>query len=118
MGSGDQERLLAVIQDICNGCENCQLICSFTRSEDSIFAKHKSLISMVRVDEDGYHEPIVACNGQPCNGQPKCVKYCPTGALIYGTAREISERKQELLALRKSRLEARVRAPWAMRRLP
>jgi len=86
----------------------------------------KSYITMIRAEEAGYNqpglvgvgydEPVVGCNAEPCNGEPKCVKYCPTGALIYCSPEEVQMKKQQLLKLQKTNAESRVRAPWAQRR--
>jgi formate hydrogenlyase subunit 6/NADH:ubiquinone oxidoreductase subunit I len=86
----------------------------------------KSNIKMIRADEAGYNqpglegtgydEPVVGCNTDPCNNEPKCVQFCPTGALIYGTIEEVREKKQQIMVLRKTNAEARVRAPWAQKR--
>jgi len=113
-----------VVEQLCNGCENCSLVCSFVLNK-SKFGK-KSNITMIRAEEAGYNqpglvgtgydEPVVGCNSEPCGDEPLCVKYCPTGALIYDTQENILERKKQLLVSWKTNAESRVRAPWAQRR--
>jgi Fe-S-cluster-containing dehydrogenase component len=119
------KKIFYAIEQICNGCENCSLVCSLVLSKKG-FSK-KSNITINRADEAGYNqpgmadtgydEPVVGCNVEPCNGDPKCVKFCPTGALIYGTPEEIEEKKRQISELWKTNAESRVRAPWAQRRL-
>lgn len=118
-------KVFYVFDRICNGCENCRLVCSMVLSKSS-FNNKKSYISMIRADEAGYNkpgfegsvydEPVVGCDGDPCNGEPQCVTYCPTGALIFGTPEEIAEKKRQLTELWKTNRESRARAPWAARR--
>lgn len=115
-----------VIEQICNGCENCSLVCSLILSKSG-FSK-KSNIQIIRADEAGYNQPgmldagydqpVVGCNTDPCDGDPKCVEFCPTGALVYGTLQEIEKKKLQILKLWKdNNSEAKVRAPWAQRRV-
>jgi Fe-S-cluster-containing dehydrogenase component len=119
-----EKKAFYVIEQICNGCENCSLVCSMILNKTG-FGK-KSNITIIRADEAGYNqpgmagtgfdEPVVGCNADPCDGDPKCVRYCPTGALIYGTLDEIEEKKLKLMELWKTNNESKVRAPWAQRR--
>lgn len=104
-----------VIESLCNGCEGCLSMCSLVRSGS--FSKEAAHITVVRDDFSGYQEALVACDGSPCGGKPVCAEFCPTGALLYGTAAEVVAKKRELLeARRQGKAEAKVRAPWAMRR--
>lgn len=110
----ETKKVFHAINEICSGCENCRLVCSIVKTGS--FNRKNSNITMIRVDEEGYHEPIVACLAGPCEGTPLCVKYCPTGALVYETPEEIATKKMELMELWKTNGESKVRAPWAMRR--
>lgn len=96
------------IEELCNGCENCSLICSLVLNGKQ-FDK-KSNIVVIHAEEAGYNQPglvgtgydspVVGCNAEPCGGDPKCVYYCPTGALIYGDIMEIRERRLKHLNLK------------------
>ena len=119
-----EKKAFYTIEELCNGCANCSLVCSLVLSGDS-FGKESNVI-VVHAEEAGYNQPgltgagydtaVAGCNAEPCGYDPKCVRYCPTGALIYGDISEISEKKRLVLELRKSKGEARIRAPWAQRR--
>ncbi len=122
----NDKKIFYVIEQICNGCETCSLVCSLIVNKTG-FSKNSN-ISMIHAEEVGYNrpgmigigydEPVVGCNAEPCDGEPKCVKYCPTGALIYGTHEEIQAKKLEIMKLWKANnMESRVRAPWAQRRV-
>ena len=120
----DQKKAFYVIQELCNGCENCSLICSLVINKDS-FSRRSNIVP-IHAEEAGYNLPgetgtgydsvVVGCNAEPCGGEPKCVRYCPTGALIYGTIEEISQKKKQADEARLNSGEAKIRAPWAQRR--
>jgi Fe-S-cluster-containing dehydrogenase component len=113
-----------VIQELCNGCENCSLVCSLILNGKEF--SRDSNIAIVHAEESGYNQPghagvgydsaVVGCNAEPCGGEPKCARYCPTGALIYDTLEGIVQKKQLLMEKWKTSGEAHVRAPWAQRR--
>ena len=119
-----EKKSFYVLQELCNGCENCSLVCSIVLSKRS-FSRESNVV-VIHAEEAGYNQPgqakagydsaVVGCNTELCGGSPKCVRYCPTGALIYGTLEEISRRKQESDMARLHSGEANVRAPWAQRR--
>lgn len=121
-----EKKAFYVIEQLCNGCENCALVCSLVVNKTG-FSK-RSNIQVIRADEAGYNhpgtaeagydQPAVGCNADPCGGAPKCVKYCPTGALVYGTLEELQGKKHTVMALwKKGNTEAKVRAPWTKRRV-
>lgn len=119
-----KKKAFYVIQELCNGCENCSVVCSMILNKDGF--SRNSNIEVIHAEEAGYNYPglvgtgydsvVVGCNTEPCNGTPKCVRYCPTGALIYGTIEEIAKKKQMLAEKWKTSGEAHIRAPWAQGR--
>lgn len=119
-----RKKAFYVVQELCNGCENCSLVCSLVLSKKEF--SRTSNIEVIHAEEAGYNYPgtattgydsvVVGCNADPCDGDPKCVSYCPTGALIYGTIEEIAAKKQLVAEKWKTSGEAHIRAPWAQRR--
>jgi Fe-S-cluster-containing hydrogenase component 2 len=67
--------IIQVDYQTCIGCENCVRVCKFTA---------------VKLNEEG--KPIVC---DLCEGDPKCVLRCPTGALGFHDADEFSETVDE-----------------------
>lgn len=119
-----EKKTFYVIPELCNGCENCALVCSMVLNKQA-FSRESNIV-VLHAEEAGYNQPgqadigydsvVVGCNAEPCGGEPKCTRYCPTGALIYGTMTEIAQRKREADEARLHRGEAHIRAPWAQRR--
>ena len=79
--------------NLCTCCRICELVCSLHLSGE--FNPTKSAIRLVRKQSAGVWFPIVSPFGgilfddkrEPvlcdlCNGKPKCVRSCPTNALI------------------------------------
>jgi Fe-S-cluster-containing dehydrogenase component len=74
-----------VINDLCNGCMLCQVICSFFKNKK--FSLRGSEIKILRLEDEGKFVPVISDCSFSCMKQgdqsPKCVDLCPTGALIY-----------------------------------
>lgn len=110
-------RRLWAIESLCNGCRNCEMMCSFFLTQS-----FQPRAARIRVDKDearGIDRPLTDCNGLPCagsRGPAACVPYCPTGALVFGTAADIELRKQELAQAQRINPEYMMAAPWIPRR--
>jgi len=66
-GADERLDIKIINQDECIGCEQCLDACSY---------------GMVRM----YEERAIKCD--LCNGDPICVRYCPTKALIFDEVEE------------------------------
>lgn len=108
---GCKEKFLYVEPTICSGCAACATACSFWLNKE--FSNKQERIATIFIEETGFHEAIVHCNGEPCNGKPECLAYCPTGALMFGTLEEIGQRKLALARRRqKDYNSAMLRGGW------
>ena len=109
------KKKIFVFHEICSGCRNCEMWCSFANSKGFHVAKAR-----IRVDKDPKGEldiPIVDCSGQcphPYNeeGLPLCVEMCPTGTLVYTETNDASEKRTELYAKREAQPLFKLVAPW------
>jgi len=71
--------IIQVDEDKCNGCAWCIETCEF-----GAITLHPA------------KKIVVICD--LCEGDPKCVQYCPTGALMFVTPEEISQKVRKKLA--------------------
>jgi carbon-monoxide dehydrogenase iron sulfur subunit len=70
-----EDGTILVNEELCTGCEACTECCPFK----AIFLDPVTLKSIV-------------CD--TCNGSPQCVKWCPTGALEFNTAKPAPQTSQ------------------------
>ena len=101
-------KILYVIPDLCSGCRNCEVWCSFLHNKK--FAFSKGQIKIQKVGE--FDVPIISCYGKCVLDNPFCVEVCPTGALIYETQSKISEKIIELYKNRAKHPIFKLIAPW------
>ena len=108
---GCKEKLLYVEPTICSGCAACAMACSFWLNKE--FSNKQERIATIFIEETGFHEAVVHCDGSQCNGKPECLAYCPTGALMYGTLEDICKRKLALANRRRKEYNsAMLRGGW------
>jgi len=67
--------IIRVDERKCNGCGWCIQACKF---------------GAIALRPTSYGKKVVVCD--LCDGDPKCVKHCPTEALSYATLQEASQR--------------------------
>jgi len=61
--------------NLCSGCRQCEMICSF--SNENVFSSSRSRITVIRNDGSGLDLPIVCWHCNMCDA----IKNCPTEAL-------------------------------------
>ena len=111
-----EKRVFVIANELCNGCRNCEMWCSFGRGPKNEFSPTHSKIAIVKDGEGRLNIPIVDCDGTACvhneKGEPICVEMCPTGALVYAEAQEFYKKKTEYQEKRKVQPIFRLIAPW------
>jgi len=105
-----EKRRIYVFDDLCNGCRNCEMACSFANFKE--FHPRKSKIKVSRVIYAGLNYPIVDCDGQCPAGTPQCVAFCPTGCLTFVTRNQAAKMKQDLVMKREIQPVFKFIAPW------
>ena len=111
-----EKRIGVVANELCSGCRNCELWCSFDKGNRNAFSPENSKIKIVKDAEGLLNIPVVDCDGQGCrrneNGEPICVEMCPTGTLVYTDRRDLEQKKTELEEKRRQQPFFRLIAPW------
>ena len=103
-----------VIEDLCNGCRLCQIMCSSLAN--GVFGD-RSRIKILKVPGEELDIPVVNCDGKCVRSinnddVPTCVSLCPTGALFYATQSEAAELRLRYESARKVYSLFKVVAPW------
>ena len=111
-----EKRILVVANELCSGCRNCEMWCSFGKGEKNEFNPVLSDIKIVKDAEGIVNIPMVACDGRGCppneKGEPICVEMCPTGTLIYTDQEDLYKKRLELEEKRRVQPLFRLIAPW------
>ena len=110
-----QKKIFIVANELCNGCRNCEMWCSFFLSQGAEFNPSLSKIKIVKDPEGKVNIPTVDCSADGClqNGrEPICVEMCPTGALIYTDIVDLYKKRLELQQKRGKQPLFRLIAPW------
>ena len=111
-----EKRILVVANELCSGCRNCEMWCSFCEGEKNEFNPVHSRIKIVKDGEGIVNIPMVACDGQGClpneKGEPICVEMCPTGTLTYTDQEDLYKKRLELEEKRRVQPLFRLIAPW------
>jgi Fe-S-cluster-containing dehydrogenase component len=110
------KRIFVVANELCNGCRNCEMWCSFTKARKNEFNPVHSRIKIVKDAEGKMNIPTVDCNGRGCvdneKREPICVEMCPTGTLIYSDIQDLIKKRLELEEKRNVQPLFRLIAPW------
>jgi len=111
-----EKRVFVIANELCNGCRNCEMWCSFGRGPKNEFSPTHSKIAIVKDAEGKLNVPTVDCDGTACvhneKGEPICVEMCPTGAFVYADAQEVYKKRTEYQEKRKVQPVFRLIAPW------
>ena len=104
-----------IFEEICSGCQSCQMWCAFAQSKE--FNRAYSRIKVARDSDGRFDMPIVDCTGEDCpmkneEGVPICVEMCPTGCLIYTDAIDAYKKRLELHRAREVQPLFKLIAPW------
>ena len=112
----DKKRVFVVSNNLCNGCANCLMWCSFSITKGKEFNPTISKINLHTNPQDFKNIITVDCDGSNClknkKLQPICVEMCPTGTLIYVTSNELKIKKRELKDKAKKTPIFKLIAPW------
>ena len=106
-----EKKKVYAIEELCNGCRLCEMMCSFHHLRS--FNPDKAYIRVAQIEDEGKDSPYISCEPNMCTDDPpECVKACPTGALVFCTLEEVVEKKQEYYRKRSVQPIFRVIAPW------
>lgn len=110
-----QKRIFVVANELCSGCGNCQMWCSFHICSNE-FNPTFSKIRILRDPEGLLNAPIVECDGERCvsdyRKEPICVEMCPTGTLVFTDVEDLYRKKLELEEKRRLQPLFKLIAPW------
>jgi len=110
------DKRIFVFSDLCNGCRNCEMWCSFRKRDQNEFNASYSIIRIVRDIDETFDEPMVNCTAKGCplneEGEPICVEVCPTGALAFTDSEDAYQKKIELAKNRRVQPMFKLIAPW------
>lgn len=112
---GEKKRIF-IEESICNGCHMCEMICSFVNTNG--FYINKTNIKVINFEWKGRNKPIVSCDPEthpPCENIPQCVKYCPTGALLWTSKDNLASMIFEFHRDLELKPSYKARAPWCCR---
>jgi len=112
---GERSRIF-VEESICNGCRMCEMMCSFVNTQG--FYPGKANVKVIHYEWKGRNKPVVSCDAEshsPCRSLPQCVRYCPTGALVWATKEEFASMVYEYHRGIESNPSYKARAPWCRR---
>jgi Fe-S-cluster-containing hydrogenase component 2 len=108
------KRLFLVAGELCNGCRNCEMWCSWVHTQT--FGPNRGLIKVAKDSEGAVDLPIINCDGtcpHPMEqGVPLCAEMCPTGTLIYTDSKDAYKKRVELDTKKELQPLFRLIAPW------
>lgn len=108
------EKRIYVFEEVCSGCQNCQMWCAFERKKE--FNRAYSKIEVLKDLDNRFDIPITDCNGEGCTkneeGEPLCVEMCPTGCLVYTDAEDANKKRVELSRSRDVQPLFKLITPW------
>jgi carbon-monoxide dehydrogenase iron sulfur subunit len=91
-----------VITDMtkCTGCRMCELACSM--KHEGVFNLRKARIKVYLIGLPEVPVPVLQKKCNYCAGDPACVKYCVTEAVVYKEAEKPERRdipKEEVIKI-------------------
>ena len=115
-----EKQVYVVNDELCSGCRNCELWCSFLQTNGKEFNPIYSKIRIIKDAEGDLNSPNVTCNSQVCSNccsrsdskQPVCVEMCPTGCLIYTDMEDLIIKKREFEKARELQPVFKLITPW------
>ena len=111
-----RKRIFIVADELCSGCRNCQMWCSFFRKQENVFNPTFSCIRIMKDAEGILNIPAVDCDGEGCprheNEEPICVEMCPTGTLVFTDIEDLYRKRMELDEKRRVQPVFRLITPW------
>ena len=110
------KKIFVVANELCNGCRNCEIWCSFFEGKKNEFNPRYSNIKIIKDAEGKINIPTVDCDGKKCQhnkaGEPICVEMCPTGTLIFTDSEDLYKKRLELEEKRRLQPLFKLIAPW------
>jgi len=115
-----EKQVYVVNNELCSGCRNCEMWCSFWQTERKEFNPIYSKIKIIKDTEGELNIPNVTCSSRVCSDccthnsskQPVCVEMCPTGCLIYTDIKDLNIKKGEFEKARKLQPVFKLIVPW------
>ena len=108
--------IFVVANELCSGCRNCEMWCSFLHGNRAEFNPIYSKIRIFKDGEGSLNIPTVNCDGAECqhhgNEEPVCVEMCPTGTLVYTNVKDLYAKRQELDEKKRLQPVFRLIVPW------
>jgi len=92
------------------------MMCSFVNTQS--FYPGKANIKVINYEWKGRNKPVISCDVEthsPCRTLPQCVRYCPTGALVWATKNEFASMLYEYQRGIEANPSYKARAPWCRR---
>lgn len=94
MGMSPLNMPLVVDIHKCTGCRLCEMICSL--EHEGVNNPALSRITILKQEQLGVHIPAISVNCDLCEGEMKCVKYCPTKALRFVKMKDAAKLRREM----------------------
>ena len=111
-----KRKVFVVADELCSGCRNCEMWCSFWRSGKKGFGPPHSKIRIIKDPMGELNSPVVDCDARGCRlseqGDPVCVEMCPTGCLIFTDTDDLAMKRVELQEKRRDQPLFKLIAPW------
>lgn len=111
-----EKRIFVVADDLCSGCRNCEMWCSFVHGKKGIFDPLQAKIRILKDAEATRNVPTVDCGGGDCPrnelGEPICVEMCPTGTLVFTDVADLYQKRQEWEECKRLQPVFRLIVPW------
>lgn len=112
----DQPKKISVIaNDLCSGCRNCEVWCSFVVSQKQGFRPQDGRIHIETDPQGRLNVPHVDCR-EDCphqqEGDPICVEMCPTGCLIYTDEDDLEQKRAQWEEAREQQPVFKLIVPW------